>query len=74
MVAPGASSLSRTKTQKLVTELQQPSQVLTLSDKCSILEFRGDKVARETISFAEGWEAPDWRATGRAEWVDESAG
>jgi hypothetical protein len=32
----------------------------------SILEFRGDKVARETIYVAEGWEAPDWRAPWRA--------
>lgn len=27
-----------------------------------ILEFRDDKIARETIYVAEGWEAPDWRA------------
>jgi SnoaL-like domain len=32
----------------------------------SILEFRGDKVARETIYVAEGWEAPDWRAPWRS--------
>jgi SnoaL-like domain len=32
----------------------------------SILEFRGDKIARETIYFGEGWEAPDWRARWRA--------
>jgi hypothetical protein len=38
---------------------------------CSILEFRGDKVARETIYFGEGWEAPEWRAPWRAEWKDE---
>jgi hypothetical protein len=41
---------------------------------CSILEFRGDKVARETIYVAEGWQAPDWRAEWRAEWKDESMG
>lgn len=41
---------------------------------CSILEFRGDKVARETIYITQGWEAPDWRAPWRAEWVDESMG
>lgn len=39
---------------------------------CNVLEFRGDKIARETIYIMEGWEAPDWRAPWRAEWVDES--
>lgn len=38
---------------------------------CSINEFRGDKIARETIYFAEGWEAPAWRARWRAAWQDE---
>jgi hypothetical protein len=32
----------------------------------SILEFRDDKVARETIYAGEGWEAPEWRAAWRA--------
>ena len=32
----------------------------------SILEFRGDKVARETIYVTEPWEAPEWRAPWRA--------
>ncbi len=32
----------------------------------SILEFRGEKVARETIYITESWEAPDWRAPWRA--------
>ena len=32
----------------------------------SILEFRGDKVARETIYYAEPFPAPDWRARWRA--------
>jgi hypothetical protein len=41
---------------------------------CSILEFRGDKVARETIYITEPWEAPDWRAPWRAAWVPEEAG
>jgi len=27
----------------------------------SILEFRDDRVVRETIYVAEGWEAPEWR-------------
>jgi hypothetical protein len=31
-----------------------------------ILEFRGDKVSRETIYVAEGFEAPEWRAPWRA--------
>jgi SnoaL-like domain len=32
----------------------------------SILELRGDKIARETIYVAEGWEAPEWRAQWRS--------
>jgi ketosteroid isomerase-like protein len=27
-----------------------------------ILEFRGDKVAHESIYVMDGWEAPEWRA------------
>jgi hypothetical protein len=41
---------------------------------CSILEFKGDKVSRETIYGGEGWDAPDWRAPWRAAWQDESLG
>ena len=40
----------------------------------NILEFRGDKIARETIYVTQGWEAPQWRASWRAEWKDESLG
>jgi hypothetical protein len=32
----------------------------------TILEFRGEKVAHETIYGGEGWEAPEWRAPWRA--------
>ena len=32
----------------------------------SILDFRGDKIARESIYVAEGFEAPEWRAQWRA--------
>jgi SnoaL-like domain len=32
----------------------------------SILELRGEKIARESIYVAEGWEAPEWRAHWRA--------
>jgi SnoaL-like domain len=32
----------------------------------SILEFRDEKIARETIYVAEGWEAPEWRAQWRS--------
>ena len=32
-----------------------------------LLEFRGDKVARERIYIMEGWEAPELRAPWRAE-------
>jgi hypothetical protein len=31
-----------------------------------LLEFRGDKVARERIYIMEGWEAPEWRAPWRS--------
>jgi SnoaL-like domain len=32
----------------------------------SILEFRGDKITRESIYVTEGWEPPEWRAQWRA--------
>ncbi|HSJ16975.1 MAG TPA: hypothetical protein VK920_02645 [Solirubrobacterales bacterium] len=32
----------------------------------SILEFREDKIARESIYVGEGWEPPDWRAQWRS--------
>jgi hypothetical protein len=32
----------------------------------NILDFRGDKVARETIYVTEPWDAPEWRARWRA--------
>jgi hypothetical protein len=32
----------------------------------SILEFREDKIARESIYVAEGWDAPEWRAQWRS--------
>ena len=32
----------------------------------SILEFREDKIARESIYVAEGWEPPEWRAKWRS--------
>lgn len=32
----------------------------------SILEFRGDKIARESIYVAEGWDPPEWRAQWRS--------
>jgi hypothetical protein len=32
-----------------------------------LLEFRGDKVARERIYVMEGWEAPTWRAPWRSD-------
>jgi len=32
----------------------------------SILEFRRDKIARESIYVTEGWEPPEWRAQWRA--------
>ena len=33
----------------------------------SILELRGEKIARESIYVAEGFEAPEWRTQWRAE-------
>jgi hypothetical protein len=41
---------------------------------CSIMEFRGDKIARETIYINEGWQAPDWRTQWRSEWQSEELG
>jgi SnoaL-like domain len=35
----------------------------------TILEFRDDRVAKETIYIGEGWEAPEWRAR----WRESSA-
>jgi len=32
----------------------------------NVLEFRGDKVVRETIYVTEPWEAPEWRKRWRA--------
>ena len=32
-----------------------------------LLEFRGDRVARERIYVMQGWEAPEWRAPWRSE-------
>ncbi|MGY1785589.1 nuclear transport factor 2 family protein [Geodermatophilus sp. SYSU D00698] len=32
----------------------------------AVYEFRGDRVARETIYVGEAWEAPGWRARWRA--------
>jgi SnoaL-like domain len=32
-----------------------------------LLEFRGDKVARERIYVMDGWEAPAWRAPWRTD-------
>jgi hypothetical protein len=32
-----------------------------------LLEFRGDKVARERIYVMEGWEAAEWRAPWRSD-------
>jgi hypothetical protein len=39
----------------------------------SILEFRSDKVARETIYGGEAWEAPEWRAPYRSDTADAAA-
>ncbi len=32
----------------------------------SILEFRGERIARESIYVTEGWEPPEWRAEWRS--------
>jgi hypothetical protein len=32
----------------------------------SVLEFRADKIARESIYVTEGWEPPEWRAQWRS--------
>ena len=36
-----------------------------------LLDFRGDKVARERIYVMEGWEAPAWRAEWRSDTPSE---
>ena len=36
-----------------------------------LLDFRGDKITRERIYVAEGWEAPEWRAKWRSETAAE---
>ena len=33
----------------------------------NLLEFRGERVARERIYIMDGWEAPQWRAPWRAD-------
>jgi hypothetical protein len=38
----------------------------------SILEFRGDKVARESIYISESWDPPAWRAPWRSEPDEQS--
>jgi hypothetical protein len=38
----------------------------------NIREFRGDKVAHETIYVSEGWDPPDWRAPWRSEPAEEA--
>ena len=38
----------------------------------NILEFRGDKVARETIYVTDTWDAPDWRARWRGPQAKDS--
>jgi SnoaL-like domain len=38
----------------------------------TLLEFRDDKVARETIYYGEGWQAPQWRAPWRAAWPSDA--
>ena len=32
----------------------------------TILEFRGDKIGRESIYVGEGWDPPEWRAEWRS--------
>ena len=32
----------------------------------SVLEFRGEQIARESIYVTEGWEPPEWRAQWRS--------
>lgn len=32
----------------------------------TILEFRGNRIARESIYVAQGWDPPEWRAQWRA--------
>ena len=34
--------------------------------RVSILEFRGQKITRESVYVSEGWEPPEWRAQWRS--------
>jgi hypothetical protein len=49
-----------------VTELVVTYDGVTSMHAVNIMEFRGDKIARETIYFGDPWEAPAWRA----QWVE----
>jgi len=49
-----------------VVELSVRYDEASVNFGVSIHEFREDKIARETIYVAEGWEPPEWRAKWRA--------
>ena len=49
-----------------VVELTASYDVESWLQGVQLLEFRGDKVARERIYVTEAWEAPEWRAPWRS--------
>jgi ketosteroid isomerase-like protein len=50
-----------------VVELNASYDGQTWLQGVQLLEFRGEKVARERIYVTERWEAPEWRAPWRSE-------
>lgn len=52
-----------------VTEVLITYDGQTTLNAVNIMEFRGDKVARETIYFGEPWQPPAWRT----EWTEPFA-
>ena len=50
-----------------VVELSASYDGTTWMQGVQLLEFRGNKVARERIYVMDAWEAPEWRAPWRAD-------
>jgi len=55
------------RTDLAVVEISATYDGVSWLQGVQLLDFRGDKVARERIYVAEAWEAPEWRAPWRAD-------
>jgi hypothetical protein len=55
------------RTDLAVVEISATYDGISWLQGVQLLDFRGDKVARERIYVAEAWEAPEWRAPWRAD-------